>query len=631
MKGRIFGNRYEIVEYLGGGGMAQVYKSWDRVLERAVTIKFLREGLTNDEEFVRRFRREAQAIASLSHPNIVNVYDVGREGETDYIVMEYIDGPTLKEVIRRNGSLEPVEAVNLARQICDALEHAHEKGIIHRDIKPHNILLTASGRVKVTDFGIARSTTQNTMTMDRTIVGSVHYLSPEQARGLPVDEKSDIYSLGVVLYELLSGHVPFQGETPIAVALQQVQQNPPPISKSTPEIPRTLEEVVMRTLEKNPERRYGNAKALKDDLDHVFSGTIVGRLPLEDDSPTVRLEQPLPWQEHGKLETREPSYSNNKNEKEEPTARINWKIVLSSLLLLALIAFASTFAWQRYMNVPEVMLPRVVDMHYMEAIEAIENVGLQVQVERVNHNQIAREVVISQDPEGNRMVKATREVRLTVSLGPKLDRVPYVTGMTQREALIKLQEAEFSYDVVEEYDNRRPAGTVISQKPAANTEQPIGTIIELLVSRGPENQPIMPALTGLSIEEAKTVLAPLEVRIEQREEASDSFGQGLIIGQNPASNSNVEKGSTVTITISTGAEEKKAEIEKKKTTVTIMIPEERTESKVRIILQQGAETIEAYSGTHAGGDAVTRQVEYQGRAIIQGFLDGEKVFERQVE
>ncbi|QGG47984.1 Stk1 family PASTA domain-containing Ser/Thr kinase [Heliorestis convoluta] len=634
MKGRLFGNRYEIVEYLGGGGMAQVYKSWDRLLERAVTIKFLREGLTNDEEFVRRFRREAQAIASLSHPNIVNVYDVGREGETDYIVMEYIDGPTLKEVIRRRGPLPPVEAVNLARQICDALEHAHENKIIHRDIKPHNILLTNSGRVKVTDFGIARSTTQNTMTMDRTIVGSVHYLSPEQARGLPVDEKSDIYSLGVVLYELLTGRVPFQGETPIAVALQQIQEQPQALSEIQEEVPQALEEIVLRALEKSAERRYNNARALREDLEHVFTGTIVGRLPLDDDSPTMRLDLPIPLEKDRVSESNKTPQTEQKAKKvqEESSSPVNWKVLLSSLLLLALIAFASSFAWQRYMNVPEVMLPRVVGMHYREAIEAIQKEGLQVQVEAVHHREVARDLVISQDPEGNRMVKQTREVRLTVSQGPKLHPVPPVTGMTEREAILRLQEADFAYEITEEYSERGAVGTVLSQRPAANTEQPAGTVIELRISKGPQRQGLMPALIGLSAEEAKTLLKPLEVQIEQQEEKSDRHDAGTVLSQDPSANSRVDKGATVRITISTMAEVQIQEQEQKKVTpITLLIPEESSEAPVRILLIQGEQTKEVYAGTHKGGDTVSQQVEYTGQATIQGFINGEKVLERKVE
>lgn len=271
MQGKKLGGRYEILGRIGGGGMAVVYKAIDSLLNRHVAIKVLNESLSNNSEFIRRFDREAQAAASLSHPNVVNVYDVGRDGYTHYIVMELVDGPTLKQHILDNGPLPVDEAVHIAVQICDGLSHAHENKIVHRDIKPHNILIGSNGRVKVTDFGIARAATSSTITQTGSVMGSVHYFSPEQARGGVVGEKSDIYSLGIVLYEMLTGELPFDGDSAISIALKHLQEKVVDPRELNPDIPENIVRIVMRALEKDPEMRYTSAKAMMQDLNYAVS------------------------------------------------------------------------------------------------------------------------------------------------------------------------------------------------------------------------------------------------------------------------------------------------------------------------------------------------------------------------
>lgn len=281
MEGKKLGGRYEIISRIGGGGMAVVYKAIDSLLHRHVAIKVLSESLSNDSEFIRRFSREAQAAASLSHPNIVNVYDVGRDGYTHYIVMELVDGPTLKQYVLDKGALPVDEAVYIASQICDGLEHAHENKIVHRDIKPHNILMGSNGRVKVTDFGIARAASSSTITQTGSVMGSVHYFSPEQARGGVVKEKSDIYSLGVVLYEMLTGELPFDGDSAISIALKHLQEPVVDPRQLNAAIPDNIVRIVMRALEKDPEMRYTSAKAVMQDLNYAVSvdrGVSVGWL-----------------------------------------------------------------------------------------------------------------------------------------------------------------------------------------------------------------------------------------------------------------------------------------------------------------------------------------------------------------
>ena len=271
MQGKKLGGRYEILGRIGGGGMAVVYKAIDSLLHRHVAIKVLSESLSNNSEFIRRFDREAQAAASLSHPNVVNVYDVGRDGYTHYIVMELVDGHTLKQYILDKGALPVEEAVEIASQICDGLSHAHENQIVHRDIKPHNILMGRNGRVKVTDFGIARAATSSTITQTGSVMGSVHYFSPEQARGGVVGEKSDIYSLGIVLYEMLTGQLPFDGDSAISIALKHLQENVVDPREFNPNIPENIVRIVMRALEKDPEMRYTSVKAMMQDLNYAIS------------------------------------------------------------------------------------------------------------------------------------------------------------------------------------------------------------------------------------------------------------------------------------------------------------------------------------------------------------------------
>ncbi|MHB8986009.1 MAG: protein kinase domain-containing protein, partial [Eubacteriales bacterium] len=281
MIGKLLGNRYQILEQLGGGGMAIIYKGRDTFLNRFVTIKVLRPEFTSDEEFVKRFSREAQAIARLSHPNIVSIFDVGREGEVPYLVMEYVEGDNLKNKIRTNGAIsQPERAVEIARQVLSALQHAHDNNIVHRDIKPHNILITTGGAAKLTDFGIAREATTATLTQSDTIVGSVHYLSPEQARGETAGPGSDIYSLGIVMYEMLTGELPFNGDTPISVAIKHIQDVPAPPSRINPAVSPELEKVIIRAMAKNPADRFESARKMAEALTGAgYSGG--------DDSPRV--------------------------------------------------------------------------------------------------------------------------------------------------------------------------------------------------------------------------------------------------------------------------------------------------------------------------------------------------------
>ncbi|MBC7105416.1 MAG: serine/threonine protein kinase, partial [Firmicutes bacterium] len=401
MLGRVLGNRYEIIEQLGGGGMAVVYKARDRFLGRLVTIKVLRPEYTSDPDFVRRFRREAQAVASLSHPNIVSIYDVGQEDGIHYLVMEYVGGESLKDLIQRCGPLEPEHAADIARQVCRALEHAHARQIVHRDVKPHNILITPEGRAKLTDFGIARDLHSGTITYTEGFLGTAHYLPPEEVSGAPVGPQGDLYSLGVVLYEMLTGHVPFTGDTPVAVALKHVREEVPSLAGRG--LPGELARIVARATAKDPGRRYRRAAEMEQDL--------AGFLGL-DEGPE--------YAPAGEDEYQSP----RRKPRERALRRRGAALLLAgTLLLVAGLLVGAWYGLRHYLRGTEVVMPNVQNLPVAVARATLEQLGLtNITVTSAYHDTLAEGLVISQEPAPDARVKKSRPVRLVVSLGPQLFR-----------------------------------------------------------------------------------------------------------------------------------------------------------------------------------------------------------------
>lgn len=585
MIGKILGGRYRIEEKIGDGGMAVVFRGVDTLLGRSVTIKILRETLAGDQDVVRSFRREAHAAASLSHPNIVNVYDVGREEEIYYIVMEYIDGRSLKELIMAEGRLSLTQAVSIALQICEALQHAHRHNIIHRDIKPHNILITQEGRAKVADFGIARAITSATVTYTQSIVGSVHYFSPEQANGGLAAEKSDLYSLGIVLYEMLTGDVPFSGDTPVSIALKHVREEIPVPSEINPDIPPDLEEIIMKAVEKSPEDRYESAEELARDLKEFQE--LIGSNPNYTGERKSRHLQGRRKKNKGK------------NKKKL------W-VMVGAILFLALL-IGTFFLFRSLMTVPEVPVPMVEGLTLEQAISKLQAAGLIYEVEQAPSRDVPAGNVISQDPQEGRMVRKGRMVTLILSTGPLYVTVPGVTGKTELEASIAIKAQDLTVEVEEKYSMEVDTGYVMEQYPREGHRLQKGEKVTIVVSLG--GQPVkLQDFTGMTLEEARSWLNRYNLELGPVSERSSSTPKGLVIGQSPEPNEVLPMGGIVELVISTGPDPARMQ----KFLISIEIPEGLVPEgeKVDIIIQD------------AMGER-KEKVEYTGEVIeVEGYEQG---------
>ncbi|WP_409174570.1 Stk1 family PASTA domain-containing Ser/Thr kinase [Brevibacillus fortis] len=522
MEGQRLGGRYQIESRVGGGGMAIVYKAKDLILNRPVAVKVLRSQFGTDEDFVNRFRREAQAVASLSHPNVVGVYDVGQEGDTHYMVMEYIEGYTLKEVIIQRGALPVEEAVRIAEQICDALDHAHQNQIIHRDIKPHNIMIGKNGRVKVTDFGIARAVTSATITHTNAMLGSVHYFSPEQARGGITGEKSDIYSLGIVLYEMVTGELPFSGDSPISVALKHLQEPLPEPRQVNPAIPQSVENVILKALVKDPFLRYASASEMLEDLETCLFPERLNEekltFPVDEEMTRVvpiitpdMLEGQINGKTGGAGRSR---YEQRTEEEDAKPAKKQWWVkallwVGGIGLFFVLAFFGFNLLLNLFPSVPEAQVPHVEGIEVTLAEKKIQDAKLVARIVEEANDTIEKGMVIRQDPAPPMRLKENSVVTLYVSKGQQEINMPNLVTLpraTAEEALksngFKLENVTF----VEEEDDKAEVGTVIKQSPAANEKVfPTKTNVTVTISKGKAFVK-MPDVRNKSVEAAQVEL-----------------------------------------------------------------------------------------------------------------------------
>ena len=548
----LFDGRYMIIRKLGSGGMANVYLAADQELGRRVAIKILDDRHARDDQFVERFRREAQNAAGLSHPSIVSIYDRGEAEGTYYIAMEYVEGRTLKELLVARGPSPLGIAIDYTRQILSALRFAHRNGIVHRDIKPHNVIVDSEGRVKVMDFGIARAGAASQMTEAGSIIGTAQYLSPEQARGAPVDQTSDLYSTGIVLYELLTGTVPFNGETPVEIAMKHLSQVPAPPSTHRPEIPRDLDYVALRALAKDPADRYHSAEEMDSDLERIARGigvsaetaeaatTVLARTDVGDAATSVGSATYTPGRYY--------EYD------EPPRRRAIWPWLLGTLLVvLALVG--GWFAWQeiesRLDAAKPVAVPDVTGSVERLAVQQIRDAGLKELVERTpNDEGVEAGIVFEQDPQPGDRIERGNFVTIVVSTGPSKVRIPSVVGQSRDQAVSQLTAAGLKPNVVR-VNSLEPVDTVLATDPKGGTEVIVGTSVRVNVSQGPKPI-VVPNVIGMPFESAESTLQGAGFAVSRTNVQDSDQPEGVVVGQNPAAGTQQSKGAVITLQVSEG-------------------------------------------------------------------------------
>lgn len=561
MIGTLLGNRYEILEKIGEGGMAEVYKAKCRLLNRFVAVKILKKEFSKDKEFVDKFKAEAAAAGSISHNNIVNIYDVGSEGTINYIVMEYVQGITLKELIIQNGRLDYSRAIDFAIQIAKAIECAHKNNIIHRDIKPQNILVTNEGNIKVTDFGIAKASNSVTITNTNKVMGSAHYFSPEQARGAFVDGRTDIYSLGVVLYEMVTGRVPFDAESPVSVALKHLQEpviSPKHINSNLPE---GLTNLILKAMEKDPISRYQTIKDMLLDLQRIKNNSDY-KIEISDTySDYTKVMQPITQYEEDEKE-------DNKQTPKKENLRLVLILIPLGILVIAIFFFSGWYimsrnsARQNPTAVSEtVPVPPVVGLTEYEAEKVLREKGLKLVVASREKSDKPEGVVIASNPPENTNVKSGSEVKVYVSSGIMEAKVPDVKGTDISTAVSMIENNGFEVgNKTYESNDTIPENSVISQSPEANSSLEKGSKIDLVISKGQEIvYAKVPDLFNLSLKDAENLLISNNLRLGKQTpiETTDEKLNGKIVNQNPAPNTpKVKEQSPVDISYYVYKEEK---------------------------------------------------------------------------
>ncbi|PYI54345.1 Stk1 family PASTA domain-containing Ser/Thr kinase [Paenibacillus flagellatus] len=585
MIGQVLGGRYEILERIGGGGMALVYKGHDILLNRKVAVKVLRQQYVHDEEFIRRFRREAQAAASLSHPNVVSIYDVGQEDETHYIVMEYVENKTLNDLIKERAPLPVEESIRIASQICDALDHAHHNQIIHRDIKPHNILIGKNGRVKVTDFGIARAADSTQLTQTGSVVGSVHYFSPEHAKGTLTGAQSDLYSLGIVLYQMLTGRLPFLGESPISVALKHLQEDFEEPRKVNPLIPQSVENLIMKSMRKNPQERYQSAKEMLLDLDTCLTpdrrneSKIVFASDDYDDNEKTRVVPAIRGDQYAQPVQDDGRAGAGGRKRKAWVKPVVWTVV--TLLLLFLMYLGVRYV-KSMVEVPETDVPNLVGKTVQEAEKALADAQLQSKIVTETNEQVAKDIVIRQDPEPIRL-KINNTVTLYVSLGPEKKKMPDWKGKKPADVKAELATLGIAETQLkqEQVFAEEEAGTVVAQTPAAGEEYDPKTVaIKLSVSKGRE-QVSMPELIGKTQAEAEALAKRFDLKVVTEQAPTFKQPKGKVFDQFPFKpNDPVTPGAEVKIFVSSGYPANAKEV----TVSKVLSPAEKgKESTIKIV------------------------------------------------
>lgn len=552
MSSKLLLGRYEIIEKIGEGGMSVVYKAKDRLLNRYVAIKILRPEFIKDENFVENFRKESQAAAGLSHPNIVNVYDVGREGNIHFIVMELIDGKSLSQIIEEQGRLDYKDAINIAQQVASALSLAHKNQIIHRDVKPHNILITSSGIAKLADFGIARAVSKESIEEgNEKIMGSVHYFSPEQARGAYVDERSDIYSLGIVLFEMLTGKVPFDGDNPISIALMHVNDPIPSVTSIVKGIPPQLEKVIEKATNKYQSNRYKSADEMITDLDNIdFITKVMGS--------SIFAEQ---IENKKKISEEEPKEETDikklvEVEEKKPIDKTKLFIIIASIIVIlaGVVGFGFMNGWFGG-KTGEVTVPNFEGMTLSEAMEKAEEVGLSIEEgEEVYSPDQEKGYITSQTPSSGSKVSEGKVIYVNVSLGKKEGVVPNLIDKDYKDVKKYLEQLGFELGVVVKVTSTKPENTIISQSIEAGKSAERGTAIDVEISDGKgKEMKTVPFLIGKNIDEAKAEILAAGFKVGNiNYEESTEYEKNKVTGQQYIGGTELEEGSAINILVSKG-------------------------------------------------------------------------------
>ena len=561
MGSRILAGRYELLERIGDGGMAVVYKARCRLLNRHVAIKILKPEFTKDLKFIENFKRESQAAASLSHPNIVNIYDVGREGNIHYIVMELVEGMVLSELLKKNGPLEWRQAVDIVKQMASALSLAHKNHIIHRDVKPQNILITEDGVPKLADFGIAKAINASTLVgATGTVLGSVHYFSPEQARGGYVDEKSDIYSLGIVLYELLTGRVPFDGDNPVNVALMHINDEMTPPSKIVSGIPPQLEQVVMKATKKYQTERFSNADEMLEALENVeHIHSILGKLVYTGTSAETNDDgydadsDGLSNSIGTKKDKKNQGKSNGKGGKKKWTQSKAIPIILALLIALPVSLGIYHLVTQGGFGGKTLPVPNFAGMILEEAEALAEKSGLAIETGDIVYSDLYDEgEIVSQSPFAETMVKEGHTVKVNLSRGTREGTVPNIVSKTYQDAVFFLEKYGYNIGQVSYENANQPEGVVLRQNPEGGIESPLGTYVNFVVSLGvSESQAMVPLLTGLTESQAAELLKTANLSLGTITlEKNDAYAEGLIFWQSQGAETVVQAGTAIKVKIS---------------------------------------------------------------------------------
>lgn len=567
---KLLAGRYELIEKIGDGGMAVVYKAKDRLLNRYVAVKILRPEFTRDSQFIESFRKESQAAAGLQHPNIVNVYDVGKEGNIYFIVMELIDGRPLSDIIEENGPLDYRNVIEIGKQVAAALSLAHKNHIIHRDVKPHNIMITKDGVAKLADFGIAKAISTSTIVNKDDggqVMGSVHYFSPEQARGKYVDEKSDVYSLGIVLYEMLTGEVPFDGDNPVEIALMHINEDIKPPSQIIDNVPPALEKIILKATDKYQTNRYENAEVMFEDLNNVdFLSKKIGdnilmegadrrKKPVKINDENEEKLNAIISDKGGKKSSKNKSKSSN--EKSKFKKALPWIIALIALIIVG--AVGGYFLSSKFLDDDnkKIEVPSLKGMTYDEASDELDSLNLKIEKgDEVYSAEIEKGKIVSQSPIAKTKVKKGSKVKVNISKGKKAGLVPDLLGKTYNDADISAILSQYgfvlgnvTYDESEKYDE----GIIMNQTPSAGSTSRAGSAINIVVSKGKKEKSKVPTLTGLTADQAVQALNKEGLQVgDISYEESNVYGKDFVMWQQYSAGTELKKGTSVSIKISKG-------------------------------------------------------------------------------